>query len=108
MLISLLIYLLISNALSLRKDKSILFSRIVMVSLILTSFLAFNNQSHNIIIFLLCGMIGLILYKNKNRAFILFYIITTNIYLMLIIYSVVFSIACLMYNISFLLEGYMI
>ena len=43
MLISLLTYLLISNALSLRKDKSILFSRIVMVSLILTSFLAFNN-----------------------------------------------------------------
>lgn len=43
MLISLLVYLLISNALSLRKDKSILFSRIVMVSLILTSILAFNN-----------------------------------------------------------------
>jgi len=43
MLISLLIYLLISNALSLRKDKSILFSRIVMVSLILISFLAYNN-----------------------------------------------------------------
>jgi hypothetical protein len=34
MLISLLTFLLISNALSLRKDKSILFSRIVMVSLI--------------------------------------------------------------------------
>jgi len=43
MLISLLTYLLISNALTLRKDKSILFSRIVMVSLILTSFLTFNN-----------------------------------------------------------------
>jgi len=43
MLISLLTFLLISNALSLSKDKSILFSRIVMVSLILTSFLAFNN-----------------------------------------------------------------
>jgi NADH-ubiquinone oxidoreductase chain 2 len=43
MLISLLTFLLISNALTLRKDKSILFSRIVMVSLTLTSFLAFNN-----------------------------------------------------------------
>jgi len=43
MLISLLTLLLISNALSLRKDKSILFSRIVMVSLILISLLAFNN-----------------------------------------------------------------
>ena len=43
MLISLLTLLLISNALSLRKDKSILYSRIVMISLILTSFLAFNN-----------------------------------------------------------------
>jgi len=40
---SLLAYLLISNALILRKDKSILFSRIVMVSLGLTNFLAFNN-----------------------------------------------------------------
>ena len=43
MLISLLTYLLISNALSLSKDKSILFSRIVMASLTLTSGLAFNN-----------------------------------------------------------------
>jgi len=43
MLISLLTYLLISNALTLRKDKSILFSRIVMISLVLTSLLAYNN-----------------------------------------------------------------
>ena len=43
MLISLLTLLLISNALSLRTDKSILFSRVVMVSLIHTSFLAYNN-----------------------------------------------------------------
>ena len=43
MLISLLALLLISNALTLRKDKSILFSRVVMVSLIHTSFLAYNN-----------------------------------------------------------------
>jgi len=42
MLITLLT-LLISNALSLRTDKSILFSRLVMVALILTSFLAYNN-----------------------------------------------------------------
>jgi NADH-ubiquinone oxidoreductase chain 2 len=42
MLISSLTYLLISNALSLRKDKSILFSKIVMVSLILISVLAYN------------------------------------------------------------------
>ena len=43
MLISLLTYLLISNALTLRKDKSILFSRIVMISLVLTTILAYNN-----------------------------------------------------------------
>lgn len=43
MIISLLTYLLISNALTLRKDKSILFSRIVMISLFLASYLAFNN-----------------------------------------------------------------
>ena len=45
MLISLLTYLLISNALTLRKDKSILFSRIVMISLVLTTILAYNNLS---------------------------------------------------------------
>jgi NADH-ubiquinone oxidoreductase chain 2 len=43
MLISLLIILLLSNALTLRKDKSILFSRVVILGLISTSFLAWNN-----------------------------------------------------------------
>ena len=43
MLISLLILLLLSNALTLKKDKSILFSRIVMLGLTSTSFLALNN-----------------------------------------------------------------
>ena len=43
MIISLLTSLLISNALTLRKDKSILFSRIVMIALILSTVLAFNN-----------------------------------------------------------------
>jgi cytochrome c biogenesis factor len=47
MLISLLTLLLISNALTLRKDKSILFSRVVMVSLIHTSFLAYNLFTFN-------------------------------------------------------------
>lgn len=43
MLISLLILLLLSNALTLRKDKSILFSRVVILGLISTSYLAWNN-----------------------------------------------------------------
>ena len=43
MLISLLILLLLSNALTLRKDKSILFSRLVVLGLTSTSFLAWNN-----------------------------------------------------------------
>ncbi len=43
MLISLLVFLLISNAVTLRRDKSILFSRIVIMSLLFTSFIAFNN-----------------------------------------------------------------
>jgi NADH-ubiquinone oxidoreductase chain 2 len=43
MLISLLILLLLSNALTLRKDKSILFSRVVILGLISTSFLAWSN-----------------------------------------------------------------
>lgn len=43
MLIFLLIFLLISNAVTMRRDKSILFSRIVIKSLLLISFLAYNN-----------------------------------------------------------------
>lgn len=43
MLISLLIFLLLSNALTLRRDKSILFSRVVIIGLVSTSFLAWNN-----------------------------------------------------------------
>lgn len=42
-LISLLVSLLISNAVTLRRDQSILFSRIVIKSLLLISFLAYNN-----------------------------------------------------------------
>lgn len=44
MLISLLIFLLISNAVTLKRDQSILFSRIVMKSLILVSFLLYDNM----------------------------------------------------------------
>ena len=43
MIISLLIFLLISNAVSLRRDKSILFSRIVIKSLLFAGFIAMNN-----------------------------------------------------------------
>ena len=43
MLISLLILLLVSNALTSRRDKSILFSRVVILGLISASFLALNN-----------------------------------------------------------------
>lgn len=43
MLLSLLILLIVSNAVSLRRDKSILFSRIVIKTLLLTSFITINN-----------------------------------------------------------------
>lgn len=43
MLLSLLIFIIISNAVSLRRDKSILFSRVVIKALILTSVIAVNN-----------------------------------------------------------------
>ena len=43
MLISLLIFLLFSNAVTIRRDKSILFSRVVIMSLLLTSFIAYSN-----------------------------------------------------------------
>jgi NADH-ubiquinone oxidoreductase chain 2 len=80
LLISLLIYLLISNAVSLKQDKSILFSRIVINSLIFVSIISINNlyikplekgigiygglfnitiisQSFNIFIFIISGII---------------------------------------------------
>ena len=43
MLLSLLIFLIISNAVSLRRDKSILFSRIVIKTLLFASIIAMNN-----------------------------------------------------------------
>ena len=43
MLISLLVFLIISNAVSLTRDKSILFSRIVSLGLIVTTCMAVNN-----------------------------------------------------------------
>lgn len=43
MLITLLIFLITSNAVSLRRDKSILFSRIVIKALLFASFIAVNN-----------------------------------------------------------------
>ena len=42
MLIFFLVFLLVSNAVTIRRDKSILFSRTVIISLIYTSFLTFN------------------------------------------------------------------
>ena len=44
MLTFLLIFLLVSNALTTRRDKSILFSRIVIKALLMISFLAYNNM----------------------------------------------------------------
>lgn len=43
MLITLLISLLVSNAVTLKRDKSILYSRIVLIALISTSFIGLNN-----------------------------------------------------------------
>jgi len=43
MLISLLILLLFSNAVTIRRDKSILFSRVVIMGLLLASFIAYSN-----------------------------------------------------------------
>lgn len=43
MLISSLIFLLVSNAISLRRDKSILYSRVAIISLIFTSIIALNS-----------------------------------------------------------------
>lgn len=47
MLTLLLIFLLVSNALTTRRDKSILFSRIVTMGLLMISFLAYNNLHLN-------------------------------------------------------------
>jgi len=47
MILSLLIFLIVSNAVSLRRDKSILFSRVVMKTLLLTSFISISNLYTN-------------------------------------------------------------
>jgi len=43
MIISLLIFLLVSNAVTIKQDKSILFSRVAITGLICSSYIAFNN-----------------------------------------------------------------
>jgi len=43
LLITLLFNVLISNALTVKKDKSILYSRVVMITLVLAAFIALNN-----------------------------------------------------------------
>jgi len=43
MLLISLIYLLVSNAVTIRRDKYVLFSRVVITTLLLISFLAYNN-----------------------------------------------------------------
>ena len=81
MIITLLTSLLISNALTLRKDKSILFSRIVMTGLIVITLLAFNN------LFVLCLDKGIGLYGGlfhvtaTTQSFNIFIFIVTTIIL---------------------------
>lgn len=93
MLISLLISLLVSNAVTLRRDKSILFSRIVITGLLFASFLALNNlftkalekgigvygglfnvttftQSFNIFIFLISAVILVLTAFYPRKVFI--------------------------------------
>lgn len=81
MIISLLTSLLISNALTLRKDKSILFSRIVMIALSLSTVIAFNN------LFVLCLDKGIGLYGGlfhvtaTTQSFNIFIFVVTTIIL---------------------------
>ena len=93
MLISLLISLLVSNAVTLRRDKSILFSRFVITGLLFASFLALNNlftkalekgigiygglfnvttftQSFNIFIFLISAVILVLTAFYPRKVFI--------------------------------------
>src|SRR6195952_4008513 len=93
MLISLLFFLLFSNAVTLRRDKSILFSRIVITGLLFASFLALNNlftkalekgigiygglfnvttftQSFNIFIFLISAVILVLTAFYPRKVFI--------------------------------------
>lgn len=93
MLISLLLNLLLSNALTIRRDKSILFSRIVIKALLFSSFLALTNlfiqplekgigifgglfnvttftQSFNIFIFLMSALILILTAFYPRKVFI--------------------------------------
>jgi len=123
MLFSLLTYLLISNALSLRKDKSILFSRIVMVSLIFTSLFAgylalvlhivynFNSNpgyyllSFLILIYIL-PLLGLILFFYKLELIVILSLISLNFFFMLQAFNISFAFICLLLNNFGFLEYY--
>jgi len=106
MLITLLITLLLSNALTSRRDKSILFSRIVIKALLFASFLALNNlftkplekgigiygglfnvttftQSFNVFIFLVSAVILILTAFYPRKVFLkehssIYKILTTN------------------------------
>jgi len=83
MIITILSHLLVANALTLRKDKSILFSRIVMFCLILNSYLAYNN------LFVLCLDKGIGIYGGLfhvtpfTHTFNIFMLVITTIILTL-------------------------
>ena len=105
MLISLLIFLLISNAITLRRDQSILFSRIVMKSLILISFLLYNNIYINSLekgIGIYGGLFNVTTFTQTFSIFILLVsaviLILTSFYPRKIDVTAHFSIYSLLYN----------
>ena len=73
-----LFYLLLSNAITLRRDKSILYSRVAIVLLILTALIIYNNLY---ITFLAkgIGLFGGLFYTKYNNNIIQLFIILLSI-----------------------------
>ena len=114
MLISLLSNLLISNALTLRKDKFILFSRIVMVSLVFLSVLfylltliyfVYNFNSNPayylfsiLILIYILPLICIILFYYKLEILLVLPLFSVNFILMLQCFNICFALSCLLVN----------
>jgi len=125
MLFSLFKHLSISNALRLKEDQSISFTRFIMVSLILTIFLLgyLVIIIHNVYYFyvnppyysfsilfliLILPLICLILFHYKLDLIAMYSIISVNISIILLVFNIAFSLSCLLINNFVYVDSYIV
>ena len=77
MLILSLILLLLSNALTLRRDKSILYSRVAITILLICAFITYDNL-HFLFLNKGIGLFGGLFYSSSTTTFFLIFILTIS------------------------------